>query len=475
MSVLSLMPTRLFEKTKKRTIVYALCYLFCLSLLLVHFNSSGIKDKMNTKRQLWNYLGGGDCEWTGSSPFGSDADPYGTLFVGYPASGMRVTWQQTEGLTGMQVRDDFFELQYPKIGLVKTQYPHYEGIWSYGSDLDQTVLLIRNPRWAIPSYHTLINEIGYAHSWEVAYEELDNVFTRRAPMSDWINWRDYRLWEEIILWGNYIDFYMSDGEKYWSEYDFDEELDNVFTRRAPMSDWINWRDYRLWEEIILWGNYIDFYMSDGEKYWSEYDFERNGQWPFYFLNETQRPWPQDLHCQHDIECVPKEVISYERLRDPIVGPEELRKIANVLRGKDEINVIPDDGIECLWHQTWLHTPCPSNDDRAGPPREAYKFTTPQLISIRDKIVEYKAKYSAAQWVGNSNAIAIVENLSEYLIEIQGEIDELTANPPPTPAPDANYLLEVQDWYKSKGKGNRYDPTELKDKGIWDFISGFYPE
>jgi len=378
---------------------------------------------MNTKRQVWNYLGDGDCEWSGSSPFGSDADPYGTLFVGYPASGMRVTWQQTEGLTAMQVRDDFFELQYPKIGLVKTQYPHYEGIWSYGSDLDQTVLVIRNPRWGIPSYHTLLNEIDYAHSWEIAYEELDNVFTRRAPMSDWINWRDYRLWEEIILWGNYI----------------------------------------------------DFYMSDGEKYWSEYDFERNGQWPFYFLNETQRPWPQDLHCQHDIECVPKEVISYERLRDPIVGPEELRKIANVLRGKNEINVIPDDGVECLWHQTWLHTPSPSNDDRAGPPREAYKFTTPQLISIRDKIVEYKAKYSAAQWAGNSNAIAIVENLAEYLTEVQAEIDELTANPPPTPAPDANYLLEVQDWYKSKGKGNRYDPTELKDKGIWDFVSGFYPE
>jgi len=378
---------------------------------------------MNTKRKTWTYLGDGDCEWTGSSPFDSGADPYGTLFVGYPSSGMRVTWQHTEGLTGKQVRDDFFQLQYPKIGLVKTQYPHYEGIWSYGSDLDQTVLLIRNPRWAIPSYHTLINEIGYAHSWEIAYEELDNVFTRRAPMSDWINWRDYRLWEEIILWGNYI----------------------------------------------------DFYMSDGEKYWSEYDFERNGQFPFYFLNETQRPWPQDYHCQHDIECVPKEVISYERLSDPIDGPKELRKIANVLRGKDEMDVIPDDGIECLWHQTWLHTPSPSNDDRAGPPREAYKFTTPQLISIRDKMVEYKAKYSAAQWVGNSNAIAIVENLSEYLIEIQGEIDELTANPPPTPAPDANYLLEVQDWYKSKGKGNRYDPTELKDKGIWDFVSGFYPE
>jgi len=378
---------------------------------------------MNTKRQVWNYLGDGDCEWTGSSPFDSDADPYGTLFVGYPASGMRVTWQHTEGLTGKQVRDDFFQLQYPKIGLVKTQYPHYEGIWSYGSDLDQTVLLIRNPRWAIPSYHTLINEIGYAHSWEVAYEELDNVFTRRAPMSDWINWRDYRLWEEIILWGNYI----------------------------------------------------DFYMSDGEKYWSEYDFERNGQFPFYFLNETHRPWPQDYHCQYDIECVPKEVISYERLRDPIDGPEELRKVANVLRGKDEIDVIPDDGIDCLWHQTWLHTPSPSNDDRAGPPREAYKFTTPQLISIRDKIVEYKAKYSAAQWAGNSNALAIVENLAEYLTEVQEEIDEVTANPPPTPAPDANYLLEVQDWYKNKGKGNRYDPTKLKDKGIWDFISGFYPE
>jgi len=402
--------------------VYAICYASVVIMLLSCFNQL---DRENIKRKMWTYLGNGDCEWTGSAPFADDADPYGTLFVGYPASGMRVTWQHTEAITGTQLRDDFFALEFPKIGLVKTQYPHYEGIWSYGSDLDQTILLIRNPRWAIPSYHTLINEIGYAHSWEVAYEELENVFTRRAPMEDWIRWRDYR---------------------------------------------IN-------DEIILWGYYIDFYMSDGDKYWMDYDFERNGMLPFRLLNDTDRPWEKDYHCIHDIDCYPKVVISYERLRDANDGPIELTKIASALRGKEGIDVIPEDGIECLWHETWIHTPEPSNDNRDnnGLPREAYTFTIQQLTMIKDKLEEMKIKYSTGSWTNNNNAIALVENFDSYLINVQGELNDLNANPPPTPAPDAGYLLELKKWYNSKGKGNRYDKSKLEGTGIWDMISGFYPD
>ena len=38
---------------------------------------------------------------------GRDFDSFGTLIASYPANGMRFTWQQTEGLTGIQVGDDF--------------------------------------------------------------------------------------------------------------------------------------------------------------------------------------------------------------------------------------------------------------------------------------------------------------------------------------------------------------------------------
>eukprot|EP00546_Thalassionema_frauenfeldii_P014024 CAMPEP_0178929746 /NCGR_PEP_ID=MMETSP0786-20121207/20805_1 /TAXON_ID=186022 /ORGANISM="Thalassionema frauenfeldii, Strain CCMP 1798" /LENGTH=154 /DNA_ID=CAMNT_0020606105 /DNA_START=73 /DNA_END=534 /DNA_ORIENTATION=+ len=79
-------------------------------------------------------LGNGNCEWTQAEALGEDSEPYGTLFASYPASGMRIAWQQTEGITGIAVGDDFHlggTSAYDKVGLIKTQYPHLEGIWTY--------------------------------------------------------------------------------------------------------------------------------------------------------------------------------------------------------------------------------------------------------------------------------------------------------------------------------------------------------
>jgi len=301
--------------------------------------------KNSSSRRMSVYLGNGDCEWVEAIP--QESLSYGTLLASYPASGMRVAWQQTEGITGIRVLDDFFQLAYPKVGIVKTQYPHYEGIWSYGQNMNQVVLVIRNPRWALPSYLTLLTELNYAHSWEIAYDHLPEVFTRRAPMDDWIKWRDYRFNEEIRLWGLHI----------------------------------------------------DFWMSGGEKYWIPYDYERNGQIPFPYYNETDRPWPKDEHCLYDIDdCRPKAIISFERIRDPVVGPTELSKLAAVLRGKPDMNVMVEDGINCIWHETWNNAPAPSNDDREGLPRTAYNFTIPQLESMIDKLDEYIDKYSTGEWV-----------------------------------------------------------------------------
>ena len=66
--------------------------------------------------------------------------------------------------------------------------------------MDQVLLLIRNPRWALPSYHSLIYEIHYAHDWETAYKYLHQTFVARAPLENWIKWRDYRFEDEINLW-----------------------------------------------------------------------------------------------------------------------------------------------------------------------------------------------------------------------------------------------------------------------------------
>mmetsp|Transcript_12803 Transcript_12803/g.19626 ORF Transcript_12803/g.19626 Transcript_12803/m.19626 type:complete len:433 (-) Transcript_12803:17-1315(-) len=381
-----------------------------------------------THRKTFIYLGDGDgdCEWTDVDglPEGSTGDDiHGTLFASYPASGMRVTWQQTEGITGVKVYDDFFNLASPKIGMVKTQYPHYEGFWSYGTNLNQVILLIRNPRWALPSYLTLISELNFAHTWELSYEQLSNVFTKRANMSDWIKWRDYRFNDEIRLWGLQI----------------------------------------------------DFYMENGALYWEPYDFERNCQYPFSFLNDSDKPWPQDYHCGNDIDsCYPKAIISFEKLKSPITGPEELLKIANVIRGKN-ITVMDEDGINCMWHETWVKTPAPSNDDRDanGLPREAYNFTLAQMYTIEEKLVEYETKYSTGIWTNNMEAQDLVANFTLYLGDVRDEIRQMKDDPPPTAAPNVDYEQQLVEWYDSKGKGNRYSHEKVQAMGIWDLVKHFY--
>merc|ERR1712232_103421 len=291
-------------------------------------------------------LGDGDCAWTESFPLPVDSNPYGTLLASYPGGGMRVTWQQLEGLTGIQVGDDY---QYSghRVGLIKTQWPHYEGIWSFGSSLDQVILVIRNPRWAIPSFHNIINEIDYGQEWNEVFPYLLNVFTRRAPIDLWVKWRDLK---------------------------FDEEIE-------------------------LWGWHIDYYMEEGSQYWVDLDFERVGQKPFHFKTEEEKPWSKDMHCVTDIDCFPKAVVSYERLRNHDSGPNELRKMAEALRGKKNISVISDEAIDCVWFETFIHAKAPNNDDRdgGGKLKEAYKFTYEQLETIAAKPQFMKEKYSADPW------------------------------------------------------------------------------
>lgn len=388
--------------------------------IMASFNASSVIKSRTRKTSL--YLGNGDCEWTDAVDNEPLENPFGTLLTSYPASGMRVTWQQTEGATGTRVFDDFFQLAYTKQGLVKTQYPHYEGIWSYGSNMNQVILVIRNPRWALPSYLTILSELNFAHTWEIAYDHLPEVFTQRAPIEDWIKWRDYRFEEEIRLWGLHI----------------------------------------------------DYYMENGAQYWMPYDFERNGQYPFRFLNESEKPFPQDYHCANDIDdCRPVAIISYERMKDPVSGPDELDKIAKALRGKREMSVMDEDGLNCIWHETWMNTPSPSNDDRDGLPREQYNFTIPQMHTIKETLKAYKHKYSSGIWANNTQAQDLVENFDIYLGEVRLELSLMEDNPGPTPAPNANYEAELAEWYNSKGKGNRYNKAKIQSMGIWDLVKHFY--
>lgn len=68
--------------------------------------------------------------------------------------GKRFTWSVIKALTSHDVADDwnFSQKLNANPVAIKTSWPHHEGIWNWGNQMDQVLLLIRNPRWAIPSY-----------------------------------------------------------------------------------------------------------------------------------------------------------------------------------------------------------------------------------------------------------------------------------------------------------------------------------
>lgn len=374
--------------------------------------------RSKTYRKLSISLAGTDCIWTNAQPLGQDADPYGTLFAAYPGSGMRIMWQQSEGLSGVQVGDDFFlggDEAYDKTGVVKTQYPHIEGIWTYEDNMDQVIMLIRNPRFAMPHYHHFLFEVEYAHDWQTCYEFINNTFTTLSPMENWEQWRDYR---------------------------FDDELD-------------------------LWEWFIDFWMYDGRQFWNIWDFERNGQWPFSFLNQTERETTRDEHCDFVTEgCKPKAILSFEKLRSPIDGPDEIRKIADNLRGKKNMTVLDDDKMGCIYHQTNINHPRPNETNRVDPDGDDqvfdFVFGEQQLLAMIDKFNYMIDRYNGTlnpEWAGDALAAELVQILVGYVETVQEELD--TTVFPPTTAPGVNYTYDLVQWYNGLGKGNRYDKDKVQ--------------
>ena len=95
--------------------------------------------------------------------------------------------------------------------MVKTSFPHKEGTWSWGDNMDQVLLLIRNPRWAIPSYHNMRYELDYAADWYSSYVRVPFTYTDRPAILNWLQWRNANFGYEMNNWAYQIDFWMNGG------------------------------------------------------------------------------------------------------------------------------------------------------------------------------------------------------------------------------------------------------------------------
>jgi len=131
---------------------------FAVMLLL---SVSVINNRPETSRRLSNTPGKSKCKKKSNLRIDSLSNlremlKMRTLYASYPGSGMSSIVEQSEGLTGLKVGDEYdtyIDLFSKGGGIIKTQYPHYKGAWSYGDTMDQVVMMVRNPRWAIPTYY----------------------------------------------------------------------------------------------------------------------------------------------------------------------------------------------------------------------------------------------------------------------------------------------------------------------------------
>ena len=380
----------------------------------------------NNRRELSIVYPNGTCEYTPGLPFPAGQDNDGVLVAAFPASGIRLAWMHIEGLTEILVGDDF-DCEAPGVereGIMKTQYPHVEGIWSWADNMKDVALLLRNPRTSIPAYHSLLAELYYAHDCETALKYQHNLFTSHPPVENWTKWRDYRFHEELDLW--------------------------------------RW--------------FIDFWMENGTKYWMDLDYERNGQFPFAWVPYENRT--KDLNCIHQkIDCAPKIVIAYEYINHPILGPREINKLAKFMEGRKGIEVIEESARPCIFEATLKGSPYSSGGDRVGSVG-AYNFTYDQLLDMLDMVNGVKAKYSTGIWKPHPVAKDISRYLSGYAVDIgQVILDiEISGVNPPTTAPIVNYQRGLTKWYASIGRGNRYGKAKVQKMfGFWPKVKHLYPE
>jgi len=338
------------------------------------------------KRKLVLNLGGGDCQWVDGQDVDQDpnSELFSTAIVAFPGAGKRIVFLQLEALTELTTKDDFYlepGHQMKKYAFFKTQYPHHEGIWSWGNKCSQTIYLLTEPKLALTTYLFTLHEIRYAKVWEEAYANLGRVMTIRSPIESWESWRDLRFSAEVHWWSWHIDYWMEGGllrDMFTHEYTTAQHFSRIM---AP--------DVYTEAELRAWQANIDITEP-------EYDAHCNGG---------------DMD-----DCSPAAIASYERMMDPSTGPQEVAKFTAVIENKAGINFVDEEIRECAWRKIVVEKASGRRDnrDRVGPELDEYIFRPHEQEMIKGELLRIRDKYSSSEWVSNQVAQELVEYMNEYL-------------------------------------------------------------
>lgn len=347
-------------------------------------------------RNLSINLGGGKCKWTPPTyDVPEDLIFHKTIIAGFPSGDKRLTYIQMEALTGLSARDewDFKFLGMTNQPFIKCNYPHHEGIWGWKDVGDQVILVVRNMRRSMVEYHDILWDIGYAKTFDEASERIDNLYSARPPLEDFLAWRDLLVLDEIHWYGWFLDYWMEGGL-----------LRDMFTKKITTP--------KHWNMLMMPTAYTKEEMA--------YDL--------IVGNQTVIP-SYDPHCVNDVSggCHPVQVISAEKLVDTSTGPSEGLKIARVLQNKTGVSdfLIEEEAWGCIWEELIIKKKgLKTFIDREGISERDYNFSEEMLTEMVKELDRLINKYSGSAWNWRQTSQDLVGLLEEHRILIQEELHEV---------------------------------------------------
>ena len=148
----------------------------------------------SNRRRLSKALPNGGCRLT----FPEKPNPGTpiTYAASYPGCGARMSWNLVEALTGLHSGDDWNNNgRGSEVVTVKTHYPQSNGVLpEFDHIINRVFIVIRNPIKSIPSF--------FNHIYEMR-NHLP-VHSTRAPVEEWVRWRNAYLDTEIEEYKKFI-------------------------------------------------------------------------------------------------------------------------------------------------------------------------------------------------------------------------------------------------------------------------------
>jgi len=344
------------------------------------------------------YLGNRTCRWTPPKyDMDDDINFHKTLVAGYPSGDKRLTFLQLEGISGYSAKDewDFYYHGITNHPFIKANYPHHEGIWGWEQEADQVILVVRNIRRIMVEYHDILWDIDFALTYDVSRENSGNLYRERPPLEDFVVWRDNHVLNEINWYGWFIDYWMEGGL-----------MRDMFTNKITTPE--------HWNMIMR----------------PEARDREDMTYDLIVGNDTIVTPSYDPHCPDDISggCEPIQIISAERLLMNETGPQENRKIAETLVGKNGFeNLIDEDAWECIWEELIINKRGVKTFlDREGISERDYYFSEEMLEKMLEELDRLITKYSLPEWNHKHQAENLVDLLSEHYISIEEELNEVSS-------------------------------------------------